>query len=292
MVRLDLYNRGLFCGAQAIQWEMDNLLARPLPSVRTINRILHRNELTHRRTGRYEPKGRKYPKLIGHKPNDVHQSDFVGPCYRSAPRESGVRRAAQWPVSLLGTGGQDTLGGPRRLGRALAVSARGRAAEASPAEAPEGTVSPHPLRSQRAHPRRVRRALSGAPGGNLRVRSRHGERRSPTLGGLPRRRADRRASLPPAVIAPGCTRTPPVALRAPSVVLAQPQSPRWKGLDSAPVVHDVLTLILVHDVLAREIYSLSALGCGPCGALLCCTNVQGSRNFFGSRNVGGKSELH
>jgi len=79
MVRLDLYNRGLFCGAQAIQWEMDDLLARPLPSVRTINRILSRNELTHRRTGRYEPKGRKYPKLIGHKPNDVHQSDFVGP---------------------------------------------------------------------------------------------------------------------------------------------------------------------------------------------------------------------
>ena len=85
MVRLDLYNRGLFCGAQAIRWEMDDLLARPLPSVRTINRILHRNELTHRRTGRYEPKGRKYPKLIGHKPNDVHQSDFVGPCYLAGP---------------------------------------------------------------------------------------------------------------------------------------------------------------------------------------------------------------
>jgi len=85
MVRLDLYNRGLFCGAQAIQWEMDDLLARPLPSVRTINRILSRNELTHRRTGRYEPKGRKYPKLIGHKPNDVHQSDFVGPCYLAGP---------------------------------------------------------------------------------------------------------------------------------------------------------------------------------------------------------------
>jgi putative transposase len=85
MVRLDLYNRGLFCGGQAIRWELDNLLVRPLPSVSTINRILSRNELTHRRTGRYEPKGRKYPKLIGHRPGDVHQADYVGPCYLAGP---------------------------------------------------------------------------------------------------------------------------------------------------------------------------------------------------------------
>lgn len=85
MVRLSLYNRGLFHGAQAIRWELDELAVRPLPSVRTINRILVRHELTHRRTGRYESKGRKYPALRAERPGDAHQSDFVGPCYLSGP---------------------------------------------------------------------------------------------------------------------------------------------------------------------------------------------------------------
>ncbi|RJP56384.1 MAG: hypothetical protein C4549_06645 [Deltaproteobacteria bacterium] len=53
MVRLNLYNRDLFCGAQAIRREMEEFGVMSLPSLRTINRILSRNELTHRRTGRY-----------------------------------------------------------------------------------------------------------------------------------------------------------------------------------------------------------------------------------------------
>jgi putative transposase len=57
MIRLNLYNQDLFCGAQAILWEIEDLGVEPLPSIRTINRILARNDLTHRRTGRYEPKG-------------------------------------------------------------------------------------------------------------------------------------------------------------------------------------------------------------------------------------------
>ena len=61
MVRLNLYNRDLFCGAQAILWEIEELEIRPLPSLRTINRILSRNDLTHRRTGRYEAKGTAIP---------------------------------------------------------------------------------------------------------------------------------------------------------------------------------------------------------------------------------------
>lgn len=85
LVRLQLYNRGLFCGAQAIRWELEELTVRPLPSLRTINRLLARNELTHRRTGRYEPKGRKYPTLLAVRPSDVHQTDFVGPCYLRGP---------------------------------------------------------------------------------------------------------------------------------------------------------------------------------------------------------------
>ena len=85
MVRLSLYNQGVFCGAQAIDWELRDLGFEPLPSVRSINRILSREELTHRRTGRYEPKGKKYPALEGDRVNQVHQTDYVGPCYLSGP---------------------------------------------------------------------------------------------------------------------------------------------------------------------------------------------------------------
>ena len=80
-VRLEMYNAGEFCGAQAIRWRMEELCVDPLPSVRTICRILVRHNLTHRRTGRYVPKGVFYPKPAVHLPNDVHQTDFVGPCY-------------------------------------------------------------------------------------------------------------------------------------------------------------------------------------------------------------------
>ena len=85
MIRLNLYNRNLFCGAQAILWEMEDLGVEPLPSIRTINRILARNDLTHRRTGRYEPKGTAYPALPSILPNQTHQADFVGPCYLKGP---------------------------------------------------------------------------------------------------------------------------------------------------------------------------------------------------------------
>jgi len=85
LARLHLYNQGLFCGAQAISWELEALQVSPLPSLRTISRIVSREGLTHRRTGRYEAKGRPYPKLVGQQANEVHQSDYVGPCYLSGP---------------------------------------------------------------------------------------------------------------------------------------------------------------------------------------------------------------
>jgi transposase InsO family protein len=85
LVRLNLYNRDLFCGAQAIQWEMEELKVQPLPSIRTINRVLGRQGLTHRRTGRYEAKGTIYPKLPSLVPNQTHQADWVGPCYLKGP---------------------------------------------------------------------------------------------------------------------------------------------------------------------------------------------------------------
>jgi transposase len=85
MIRLDLYNRDLFCGAQAIRWEMEDLNIKPLPSIPTINRILSRNGLTHRRTGNYQPKGKAYPKLPSLMTNQTHQADLVGPCYLKGP---------------------------------------------------------------------------------------------------------------------------------------------------------------------------------------------------------------
>lgn len=81
MVRLNLYNKNVFYGAQAILWELSDLDVKPLPSLRTINRILRRNELTHQRTGKYEAKGTPYPKLPSQLPNQTHQADLVGPCY-------------------------------------------------------------------------------------------------------------------------------------------------------------------------------------------------------------------
>jgi putative transposase len=85
MIRLNLYNKNLFCGAQAILWELEDLGVKPLPALRTINRILSRHGLTHRRTGNYEPKGTPYPKLPELFPNQTHQLDFVGPCYLKGP---------------------------------------------------------------------------------------------------------------------------------------------------------------------------------------------------------------
>lgn len=105
--RLHLYNQGLFCGAQAIRWRLEELGVAPLPSVRTIGRILARHELTHRRTGRYEPKGKKYPTLKAAPPGAVHQADLVGPCYLSGPVrfyslnsvDLGTRRCAVEPLA-------------------------------------------------------------------------------------------------------------------------------------------------------------------------------------------------
>lgn len=51
-IRKSLEKQGLFHGAQAIRWELEDLEVEPLPSVRTIGRILERRELTQRRQGR------------------------------------------------------------------------------------------------------------------------------------------------------------------------------------------------------------------------------------------------
>lgn len=55
MERLDLYNSALPCGAEAIRRRLeDDPSVHPVPSARTIGRILARRCLTHCRTGYYE----------------------------------------------------------------------------------------------------------------------------------------------------------------------------------------------------------------------------------------------
>lgn len=53
MERLHLYNHGIPCGAQAIRNRLQQEGICPLPSLSTVNRILTRHGLTHRRTGYY-----------------------------------------------------------------------------------------------------------------------------------------------------------------------------------------------------------------------------------------------
>lgn len=85
LVRLSLYNKVVFCGREAIRWELEDMNVQPLPSSRTIGRILRRRELTNKRTGRYEAKGTKYPALPALVPNQTQQLDLVGPCYLTGP---------------------------------------------------------------------------------------------------------------------------------------------------------------------------------------------------------------
>ena len=85
LVRWNLYNKNVFCGSEAIRWELDDMNVQPLPSTRTISRILHRLGLTIRRTGRYESKSKKYPTLPARVPNQTQQLDLVGPCHLSGP---------------------------------------------------------------------------------------------------------------------------------------------------------------------------------------------------------------
>ncbi len=53
LIRLELYNREVCCGARAIQQQMKELHETTIPSLRTIDRILAQNCLTHARTGYY-----------------------------------------------------------------------------------------------------------------------------------------------------------------------------------------------------------------------------------------------
>jgi putative transposase len=85
LIRLELYNDGVFCGAQAIAGVMEDRHTSSIPSLRTIDRVIRRNDLTHKRTGRYIPKGTTYPVSGSPVPNLRHQADLVGPLYLDLP---------------------------------------------------------------------------------------------------------------------------------------------------------------------------------------------------------------
>ncbi len=133
VIRLELYNAGLLCGAQNVRWRLEDLAVRPLPSTRTIDRILAREGLTHRRTGRYTPKGIPYPAPPAERPNQVHQVDYVGPCYLRGPVRfwslnavdvATVRCALEPVASRAGQGTVDALWASwHRLGLPEAVQA-------------------------------------------------------------------------------------------------------------------------------------------------------------------------
>jgi putative transposase len=78
--RRSLQSRELFCGAQAIAWELAEL-GMPPPSLRTISRVLVRQGLVARAPGGYHPTRTAYPALHAECPGHVHQTDFVGPCF-------------------------------------------------------------------------------------------------------------------------------------------------------------------------------------------------------------------
>jgi putative transposase len=83
--RKNLRKQLLFCGSQAILWQLEDDGISPLPAESTIKRILKKHGLISRDNGPYKPKGKKYPELAAKRINDVQQFDFVGPCYLQGP---------------------------------------------------------------------------------------------------------------------------------------------------------------------------------------------------------------
>lgn len=75
-------------GASAILAELKALHLRPLPSVRTIERVLQRHGVTvpRVRLARYLP-GALYPTPQAHDSNELHQVDLVGPVYLKGQRQ-------------------------------------------------------------------------------------------------------------------------------------------------------------------------------------------------------------
>ncbi len=93
-------------GASAVAWELSKLGVRPLPELRTIERILQRAGVRRRpvRT-RYLAKGTPYPAPVAPGPNAVQEADLIGPRHLAGGMLFYVlsavdlgRHAAAWEV--------------------------------------------------------------------------------------------------------------------------------------------------------------------------------------------------
>lgn len=76
---------GVFHGAQAVRWELEERGTPNLPTIRTIARVLARRGVLQPPAGRYRPKGKKYPAPEASAVGAVQQADFVGPRYGTSP---------------------------------------------------------------------------------------------------------------------------------------------------------------------------------------------------------------
>lgn len=86
--RLHPHTRYGLIGARAILAELKDLHVRPLPALRTIERVLERNGLTQPRVrlARLLPQ-HVYPTPHAHDSNQLHQVDLVGPIYLKGQRQ-------------------------------------------------------------------------------------------------------------------------------------------------------------------------------------------------------------
>jgi hypothetical protein len=74
-------------GALAIQWELKKLGIKQIPLIRTIDRILKRNNLV-REPEIYQKRNKLYPKIEVNLPHILHQLDIVGPRYIGKGKEN------------------------------------------------------------------------------------------------------------------------------------------------------------------------------------------------------------
>jgi hypothetical protein len=109
-VREELEREAMFHGAQSIVWELKER-GLDAPSVATVNRLLRAHGVFDRELRRRPSKGKRYPAPEAVYPNQVHQSDFIGPRYlRGGTRfyvlntnDLVTARAASVPIATRGT---------------------------------------------------------------------------------------------------------------------------------------------------------------------------------------------
>jgi putative transposase len=90
-------------GAEAIRLELARRRVRPLPGLRTIERILKQHRLSGHESPRRKGGGEPYPTPRAREPADLQQTDLVGPRHLRGPK--GVTRFYSFhTVALVGRG--------------------------------------------------------------------------------------------------------------------------------------------------------------------------------------------